>query len=192
MPNWCQNDVTLSHTDPEMIKRAFTALENGTFLEEFIPVPEALKNLASTTHGNENAEAHNKLREELVNKYGYASWYDYCVNEWGTKWDVGEAGSAELSEDGLSLTTYFESAWAPPVSAYEKLADLGFDIKAYYCEEGVGFVGKWTLDGDEEYQIPPTSKEVLEQIPAELDDRFCISENKQNWEEEEAYDSKNE
>jgi hypothetical protein len=47
------------------------------------------------------------------------------------------------------------------------------------------------LDGDEEYQIPPTSKEVLEQIPAELDDRFCISENKQNWEEE-AYDSKNE
>jgi hypothetical protein len=39
MPNWCNNNLTLSHDDPAMIQRAFDALERQEFLQEFCPVP---------------------------------------------------------------------------------------------------------------------------------------------------------
>ena len=42
MPNWCSNNLVLTHEDPAMIQRAYDALERGEFLSEFIPVPEQL------------------------------------------------------------------------------------------------------------------------------------------------------
>ena len=54
----------------------------------------------------------------------------------------------------------------------------------------IGFVGRWSDEnGDEEFQIPDTAKEIIEKIPADLDDMFCLSENRAELEEEEAYDS---
>ena len=190
MPNWCQNVLTLTHENPEAIKRAEAAFVEGKFLNEFIPVPEELTNPDTTTHSGDDPEKYDKLREQLLDKYGYNSWYDSCITEWGTKWDVGEShGINEVSENSLSV--YFDSAWSPPIAAYEKLSDLiGFKVEAYYCEEGVGFCGKWTTEGaEEEYEIPSTSKEIREKIPADLDDMFCLSENREISEEEEAYDS---
>jgi len=184
MPNWCQNVLTLTHENPEVIKRAESAFVNGKFLEEFIPTPEELKSDDSTTRGGPNSEKYDKLREQLLDKYGYDSWYHFRINEWGTKWDVGDAhGINEVSEN--SLCVYFDSAWSPPIAAYEKLSDLiGFKVEAYYCEEGVGFCGKWTTEGgDEEYEIPSSLEEIKEKIPAELDDMFCISENKAEFDE---------
>jgi hypothetical protein len=33
MPNWCNNNLTLTHEDPAMIQRAYDALERGEFLK---------------------------------------------------------------------------------------------------------------------------------------------------------------
>ena len=79
MPNWCNNTLELQHEDPAMIQRAVTAMKAGTFLHEFIPVPKELS----------EATANFSTNEALVAKYGYSDWYSFCVNEWGTKWDVG-------------------------------------------------------------------------------------------------------
>jgi len=190
MPNWCNNVLTLTHENPEFIKRAEAAFIEGKFLNEFIPVPKELVNPDTTTHGGDKQQELDALRDIMIEKYGYESWYSFCVTEWGTKWDVGDGhGINEVSEN--SLCVYFDSAWSPPIAAYEKLSDLiGFKVEAYYCEEGVGFCGKWTTEGaEEEYQIPNSVEEILEKIPAELDDMFCISENRKISEEEEAYDS---
>jgi hypothetical protein len=128
MPNWCNNNLTLTHEDPKMIQRAYDALERGEFLQEFIPVPEALKIVAGFVGDpveQAKLEADTKRnREEL----GYDNWYDYCVSEWGTKWDVGESGASDIHPDGKMLHTYFDSAWSPPVYAYEKLVELGFGV----------------------------------------------------------------
>ena len=43
MPNWCNNNLTLTHEDPAMILRAKEALDRGEFLNEFIPVPKDLQ-----------------------------------------------------------------------------------------------------------------------------------------------------
>ena len=43
MPNWCNNELTISHHDKAMIDRAVKAWNTGKFLDEFIPVPFDLK-----------------------------------------------------------------------------------------------------------------------------------------------------
>lgn len=105
MPNWCNNTLELEHKDPAMIERAQAAMIRGEFLHEFIPVPKELSE--ATANGSTN--------EELVAKYGYSDWYGFCVNEWGTKWDVGgsDYGNPTITAEGKMIAG-FDSAWSPP------------------------------------------------------------------------------
>lgn len=191
MPNWCNNSITLKHKDPAMIDRAQKALANGRLLQEFIPCPQDLIDTVSGFPGEDKRAAHEAQMARNIELYGYKDWYDWNVANWGTKWDVG-------GDDGLiqrltenTLDASFESAWAPPCNAYEKLAAMGFIIKAYYLEPGMAFCGVWTGDEEEffddyyEYS-GETSATVREAIGEELDDFWCISEDMANWEEENA------
>ena len=56
MPNWCENKMTLRHTDPAMLKRARDAWMSGNFLNEFIPIPEDLKIVAGRVGGDTDPE----------------------------------------------------------------------------------------------------------------------------------------
>ena len=188
MPNWCNNHITLTHEDPAMIQRAYDALERGEFLNEFCPVPEDLKITSGFLgDGPEQKELERKTAEN-VEKYGYGNWYDYCVGEWGTKWDTGEQGNNDINtNDPTMLTAGFDTAWAPPVRAYEKLTDLGFNVQAMYYEPGMAFAGIWTSEnGDDEYNLEGMgSQQVIDDIPAELDEMFGISECIAEYEAEE-------
>ena len=184
MPNWCNNVVELSHENPEMMARAVKSFNDGSFLNEFIPVPTDL----NITAGRESDETAQKALEEKEKanqeKYGYSNWYDYCVNEWGTKWDIEPYEPVTIQEDGR-LTMSFDSAWSPPTQAYEKLLDLGFSLRAYYYESGMSFCGIWEDGCDDYYEISgETADEVAEMLPEVLDEMFCISENIREWEEE--------
>ena len=190
MPNWVDNTITLKHSDPTMIKRAHDALERGEFLNEFHPVPPDLKIVAGRVGGDEDAEQQALVLQENANrdKYGYANWYDWCVNEWGTKWDVGDEGSATLNEDG-SLTASFNSAWAPPIEAYRMLEDLGFKIKAYYFEGGMMFAGIYEDGDDDYYEVGSmNSSEAFDLLPEDLNEMFGISDSMEQYEAEEADD----
>ena len=190
MPNWVDNTITLKHSDPTMIKRAHDALERGEFLNEFHPVPLDLQIVAGRLGDDESAEQQALVLQENANrdKYGYANWYDWCVNEWGTKWDVGDEGSATLNEDG-SLTASFNSAWSPPIEAYRMLEDLGFKIKAYYFEGGMMFAGIYEDGDDDYYEIGGmNSEQINAELPKELDEMFGISEQVEEYESEEADD----
>ena len=184
MPNWCNNVVELSHENPEMMARAAKSFNDGSFLAEFVPVPADL-NITAGRESDENAQKALEEKEKAnLEKYGYANWYDYCVNEWGTKWDISPYEPVTLDEDGR-LTMSFDSAWSPPTQAYEKLLDLGFSLRAYYYESGMGFCGIWDEGFDDYYEIGGESAdEVAEMLPDELDEMFGISENIRMWEEE--------
>ena len=185
MPNWCNNNLTLQHEDPAMIKRAADALERGEFLEEFIPVPQQLKIVAGCV-GDPDEQA--KLEADTkrnVEELGYGNWYDYCVGEWGTKWDVGCDGSTDVHPDGKMLHTYFDSAWAPPVAAYEKLTAMGFTVGAMYYEGGMAYAGVWEDGNDDYYDLSGMrSHDVEDTLPSELDEAFSISECMREYEEE--------
>jgi hypothetical protein len=186
MPNWCNNVIELTHEDPAMIERARLALIDGKFLNEFIPVPESLHIVAGSVG---DPVEQKKLEEDTARNlevHGYGNWYDYCVSEWGTKWDVGGDG-IEPMVVGNTLTASFDSAWSPPTAAYEKLMDLGFEVRAYYYEPGMAFAGIWDNGNDDYYEYGGmNSQQVAEEFPEALDEMFCISESMAEWEEENA------
>lgn len=184
MPNWCNNTVEIYHDDPEMIARARKAFNESNFLNEFIPVPESLRIVAGSVG---DPVEQKKLEEDTARNlevHGYGNWYDFCVNEWGTKWDVGADGyDADDIPGGLMLT--FDSAWAPPCAAYEKLMDLGFRIRAMYYEPGMAFAGIWDNGDDDFYEYGGmNSGTIAETLPPELDEAYGISEQVAEWEEE--------
>ena len=126
-----------------------------------------------------------KFREELNLKYfGYKGWYEFCVAEWGTKWDICEARI--ISEDDKSMFLSFETAWSPPIGAYEKLSALGFFIKGYYFEGGMMFCGSWIDGEDNYYEIEDCNAEwVKANIPQDIDEYMGISEEMEFYEENE-------
>ena len=70
---------------------------------------------------------------------------EWCVQNWGTKWDVCDSYKAS---DNLYV---FSSAWSPPIEAIAKLSSLFPDAKftLTYYEPGVGFAGIATYSNGE-------------------------------------------
>ena len=184
MPNWCNNSVEIYHDDPAMIERVRTAFNGEGLLQEFIPVPEDLRNIVAGSVPVAEEEAHKAKEQANRDKYGYTNWYDYCVNEWGTKWDIGADGNpAQDIPGGLMLG--FDSAWSPPIAAYEKLLEMGFRIRAMYYEPGMAFAGVWEDGADDYYEYGGmNSDQIAEELPSELDECFCISEQVAEYEAE--------
>lgn len=184
MPNWCGNTLTLTHEDPKMITRAKDAFARGEFLNEFIPVPEDLKIVAGSVSDPEEQaklEAQTKANKE---RYGYDNWYDFCCNEWGTKWDVGDSQGINSWTD-TDLVVYFDSAWSPPTQAYDSLVNQGFTVYATYYEPGCAFAGIYEDGIDDYYDLSGMdSGDVQQQLPQELDDAFGISESMAEYEAE--------
>lgn len=192
MPNWCNNVVTFEHEDPEMIRRVVAGYTGNGLLKEFLPIPDRLVNTMAGSYGaNDPRQAELEQREEEnLRDFGYKNWYDWCVAEWGTKWDITADGNGEpaLSEDGRSVQFSFDSAWSPPLGAYEKLEELGFRVEAFYYEPGCAFCGRYADGVDDYYELRGTSDEVEKQIPQELDEMFAIVENMAMWEQDAAAD----
>ena len=191
MPNWCNNSVEIYHRDPAMIERVRTAFNGEGLLQEFIPVPQALRDTVSGSMGEDKRAEHEAQQAANVEKYGYANWYDFCVNEWGTKWDVGGDDGVLNDIDG-GIIVSFDSAWAPPCAAYEKLTEMGFKILAMYYEPGMAFAGVWEDGSDDYYEYGGLdSAGIAETLPSALDEAFCISESVAEWEAENAEDEEN-
>ena len=185
MPNWCNNYLELEHEDPAMIERAKKAFAEGKLLEEFCPVPASLHIVAGSVG---DPDEQKKLEEDTAKNletHGYGNWYDYCVNEWGTKWDVGGDGDQASQDSPTDLCMNFDSAWAPPIAAMEKFQDLGFKVKLVYWESGMCFAGIFDENGDDYFDYTDMSAdEVAESINPELDECMNIVECLREWEED--------
>ena len=166
MPNWCSNNVIVRHEDPDQIAKVVKGYSEGSLFAEFFPCP------AELSAPSEIGENYNDrvAAQEAVNKekYGYSGWYDWCINNWGTKWDAGNENDEDLDcADPNKVQLSFDTAWQPPVAFFEKLTEQGFNITAFYLEEGQGFVGKYTsADGDESFNFD--GAEDLEDIPDDI------------------------
>lgn len=189
MPNWCNNTLELAHEDPSMVARAEKAFNEGRLLDEFVPIPAELKITAGRLGDPVEQAALEAQEAANLAKYGYKTWYDFCVNEWGTKWDIGgddcNPAQALGTQFGHGIIVNFDSAWSPPIGAYDKLLELGFSVRAYYYEPGMAFVGKWDNGDDEFYEYGgETSETVRDAIGDELDEMFGISESMEEYEAE--------
>ena len=103
MPNWCMNKVEF---DREPVG-----------IDEF---------LVSSDSGAMELDA-----MKLMPPPGGVYDYDWCVENWGSKWEP-----IELKLEGTTMT--FDSAWSPPIGVYaalqERVPEATFE--AYWADEG--------------------------------------------------------
>lgn len=106
--------------------------ESGKTPEEL--VEEILKH--SPTAKQEAEQYHSN-----VQKYGAKTWYDWRIENWGTKWN---SMGGSISEDEISLYIDFDTAWSPCTPVVKKLIEdhpeLAFGFS--YDEPGNGFRGE--------------------------------------------------
>jgi len=147
MPNWCSNNFRIVGST-ESLKPLWEQIDSeNKFLEVIKPIGE---------------------------------WdYGNAVEAWGTKWDVNTDGM-EFTDNGdgtAEISGFFDSAWSPPVEAFQTLSeDLdSCYLELCYFEPGMAFVGYWDSEGaDDHYTIDPEEEDMG--IPAYLEEEWCVSD----------------
>jgi hypothetical protein len=168
--------MTISHPDPAMVQKAADAWNSGAFLDTLVPTPSEL---LDTVKGYTNDEEEQKTREAQqkanIEKYGYPTWYEYRLAEWGTKWDVGchPSYGDDAIVSGNSFSVNFSSAWSPPTGGYAKLREMGYEICAYYYESGCDFCGRWIDGQDDCYEVSRGG------VPQDIADEMGIDEEEE-------------
>ena len=97
---------------------------------------------------------------------------------------MGGQGQSDIHPDGKMLHTSFDSAWSPPVNAYEKLEKLGFRVEAQFYEGGMAFAGTYSDGNCDELNLEGMTADEIEQDYPDLDECFGISESMREYEEE--------
>lgn len=120
-------------------------------------------------------------------KYGAATWYEWSMRSWGTKWN---AFKAEITEDN---TIEFQTAWSRAMPVVQRLAENFPDIRFDYlwADEDLSVnVGMAEFENGEVVSdkfLNAQSKEAFE-LAAELwgldlaEEGFVFDEDKQTYE----------
>ena len=136
MPNWCANSCRMTAPqDNPMMGKILEELKKGhdaKWFQAVKPVPQPLMDAVA------NIGELSDEQKKLVEEFGYRSWYDYCVAEWGTKWD---ANIDRYEIEANSIFVYFDTAWAPPEGIYAAMEAAGIQVEATYIESGMGYMG---------------------------------------------------
>jgi len=190
MPNWCDNQVTITGPNSvidkiEKIVKADDSHENTGLLHFFHPMP---KELEGTTSPSSSADKPQPMVE------GFDCWYDWRVEKWSTKWEVCEFYGVDKQADALighsTISFGFSSAWAPPIGAYEQFLVDNEDcsLKAYYYEGGCDFMGEWDNGSDDCYAPSDYKSDDdfwQDGVGSTIDDLFNITESMAEYEAQE-------
>lgn len=141
MPNWCSNTLLVSG-DPERIKQFIEEQKGVDYDHEGTPTGETALTFENVVPMPEHLRGTKAPSDD-----GSMTWYDWSVENWGTKWD---ACYSQISHNpGENVVEYmFDTAWSPPVDWYEKVIEAypDLDFTLDWEEGGMGFAG--TLSGE--------------------------------------------
>jgi hypothetical protein len=118
MPNWCENKLSIMDCSPELESYL---KENGLSFNKIKPTPSEL------LEGN--------------------GWYDWRLENWGTKWDLSEQEQREVADQLISESADFQAtfmtAWSPPLEAIAALSEMfpNDQFTLDYFESGCWFAG---------------------------------------------------
>lgn len=138
MPNLCSNHLTI--TGPEADVKAFVDAVEGkeSICDALLPMPEELRGTTVGSHPDPD-----DVRDALRAKYGAADWYEWAMNNWGTKWGDYDT-EALIQEDGHLLYLY-TTAWGPMDRAIVNLSAKfpTLDFTCVYEESGMCLLGAY-------------------------------------------------
>jgi len=167
MPNHCTNILSLVDKTKSIQKvlKPYVKKEKGDYsypryfldFEKILPMPKGIKLTAKyssmdnltkkrTPLQQKNWEKKIKdLEEKNVAEFGIKGWYDWSVENWGTKWNSYDGQWGEEDANCFSFLT----AWSPPfpvINQLSKLCKCAFRLS--YLDEGAMFVGHYAVDPD--------------------------------------------
>ena len=188
MPNWCENRMTISHTDEAKIMEVIAAATQTGLFNYFYPMPEELRGTVA-----DHSVAQNDEQKALIEKYGAKDWYSWALSNWGTKWDVRDANASEVffnpGTQRFTVDLDYETAWGPGTEALQRgVNDKGFTIDNFYIEGGVGFCGVWEGSpeagcndtcisfADEDLDTEEKIDAFVKDIPTSLEEAFALRE----------------
>jgi len=133
MPNWCDCELCITgpKEDLRKLKRKVKSKKSVLDADKIIPYPKEFKNLDKARPG------------EGFNSGGY----EWCCENWGTKWGFCDPAVADNIKHGELVYT-FETAWSPPIPLIKELGKLFpklvFELR--YFEGGAGFNGLFVIE----------------------------------------------
>lgn len=170
MPRWTANTITVAGKPADL--RAFLEAvkwEDEVFdFNRLIPMPEILKHTGTgsrTIDGQDvtswyvvNPEnpipCEDNIRvftpEELavLEDIGHDSWYSWCIQHWGTKWNACRSHIESSGLEAGSIEIAFETAWAAPLPIFYKMREM-FPHLSFTCQwrdEEDGYQSLHTLE----------------------------------------------
>ena len=138
MPNWCDNQLEVVG-DRDELQRFVDATKNNNEegshgLNHLFPIPEQLVETTSGWFSDPDEQAKQTAKEEAnVAKFGHKDWYDWALENWGSKWGASNfqwtSFDYELDEESVLhgapssvlkvkdtdkyIGANFQSAWSP-------------------------------------------------------------------------------
>lgn len=163
MPNWCSNKLVVSGASKDLAEFTKTLGDDNTFrLSQTFPVPEELRdvvvgstiqfaiptnkddprarpNITNPGEFERYEDVPQETLSEWTQKFGATNWYDWSIQNWGTKWDA----KGEMTVEDGECYCWFDTAWSPPTQWLEtvsaKFPKLNFEL--HFAEGGMGFYG---------------------------------------------------
>lgn len=134
MPNYVKNRIVIHNISKQRViefqKKYFNKYDEFDF-QKVTRMPKQLMETEESTRTPKEVYEQNKA------KYGYRSWYDWAIDNWGTKWNAGECDSFYNNKD---LIITFETAWSAPEPIIKKIIKSNKDltIEVTYADEDIG------------------------------------------------------
>ena len=176
MPNHITNRLTIIGTEEQVkpVREAIRGEREDQFIDfnKIAPIPKELENTQSPiriisqkeydkqekriVEGNLTNDEKNfglsrgltqKLVDEYRKKFGHSDWYNWQIENWGTKWNAYE--QVQIDENVIE----FQTAWSTPFSLLVNLSELFSEVtfEVRFADEDFGYnVGEYTLLGGDE------------------------------------------
>jgi len=207
MPNWCYNSTAI-HGDHETLTKfvdAITVKDGITVHGDEIatdgrdkydltllhPVPEELRIrsvfFSTDTDDPEHLEL-TKQYEANIAKYGHRDWYDWSIENWGTKWSPHIDDDEIDIYEGRIVSFSYDTAWSPPTALLRKISEIfpTLLITNTFDEEGMGFWGCEAFHGGKEVSSYGMSDGEMPEVFADkrkaIEERYNSDDEDERWE----------
>ena len=151
MPNHCRNRVTISaHEGKEdQFKAVLKAFESERPFQSLHPQPDwpnVPNDKGELSALKEHKNADGKVvftTREFPDGTADERWYDWCYQNWGTKWDAYDREEGDIDEECGYAEFEFHTAWGPADGIYDKIAEDYPDVSVswFYDEPGMETAG---------------------------------------------------
>ena len=135
MPNWCENEVEFHAESKEQMDELINLVTGKVLVQD---------SFSGEHHDEDQQFCFNEILPQPKEAEGV--WYDWRIENWGTKWEPDVETFDRVSDTWLVVSML--TAWGPPEGIYQELQEKfpALDIEWFYKEPGVQIAGWLGVD----------------------------------------------